>query len=99
MGYYIQTTSNHDKAAAIALAHGGTIVSKYGAEQAMNDPTKGVICVVDNGMFEAAAFAYDHDEFAAFTRPTDRRPIMFVVLDRKVAEKLSDYPLDKRVQS
>ncbi len=92
MGYYIQTSVNKGKARAIVATLGGTIVSQSEAKEAMKDATKGVICVVDNGPFEAAAFCYSDSEFAEFTRADDYfRPKQFVILDRKIAEKESDY--------
>ncbi len=91
MGYYIQTSVIKGKAKEIVSVLGGSIVSQSEANLAMKDATKGVICVVDNGPFEAAAFCYSENEFAEFTREDDFRPKQFVVLDRKIAEKESDY--------
>ena len=92
MGYYIETSGYRNKAEDIVARHSGKIVSREEARQAMDDPALGVVVVVDNGAFEAAGFAYDLREFEAFTSPDDDRPKKFVVIDRKLAEKLSDYP-------
>jgi hypothetical protein len=92
MGYYLQTgQSLHGKAQIIADEHGGEIVDQATAEVAMSDPTKAVICVVNNGPFEAAAFAYDMAEFREFTRPDETRPQTFVVMDREIAKRESGY--------
>jgi hypothetical protein len=91
MGYYIQTPSVKGKAEYIATQYKGRIASYTKALDAMNDSTKGVIVVVDNGFFEAAGFAFNQSEFEAFTQLSDDRPREFVILDRDVAEKLSGY--------
>lgn len=90
MGYYFNGSSNTGKAAELVRNHGGKIVNEQTALAALQDG-QGVFCVVDNGMFEAAGFAFDADEFNAFTLPSDYRPKTFVVLDRKIAEMLSNY--------
>lgn len=82
MGYYIQTPgSDHDKARIIATRHNGKLIAQ---PESFNDipADKALICIVDNGAFEAAALAYDADEFAVFTDPEDERPKQFVLLDK-----------------
>lgn len=91
MGYYIQTSGNKGKAEYIAADHDGKLVSEEEAEVAMTDPTKGVVCVVDNGPFEAALFCYDQDEFDQTLNPDDPRPRQYVIIDREKAEELSGY--------
>ena len=92
MGYYLQVPMPHGKALELAAKHGGELVSKEQAAEAMNDPTKGVVVVVDNGPFEAAGFAFDQGEWEAFNLPGDKRPRKFVVLDRETAERESGFP-------
>ena len=94
MGYYIQTDGTHGKAAYIVRALGGELVSQEAASAAIDDPTKGVVVVVNNGPFEAAAFAYDRREFNAFTGTSDTRPKKFVIVDRSVAVEKSGFPPD-----
>lgn len=91
MGYYIETHSTHDKAA--------TILSKVeGAELVDGTPRwedlpegRAYICVVDNRIFEAAAFAYDADEFKVFSDPSDYRPKQWLTIPRETAEHLTGY--------
>ena len=52
---------------------------------------KALIVVVDNFHFESAGFAYDDAELQAFTDPTDPRPRRFLVIDRALAVKLTNY--------
>lgn len=79
------------KAYEIARRFGGKIVTITDALRAMADPTKGIIVVVNNGPFQAAAFAFDMDEFDEFHRAGDIRPKQYVILDREIAEKASGY--------
>jgi hypothetical protein len=41
-----------------------------------------LVCVVNNGPFGAAAYAYDKGEFMAFTDPSDPRPKRWFVWDK-----------------
>lgn len=72
MGYYINQNSKNqplgsDKAASLIAD---------GAKRISFDPkefTENLVCVVDNGAFQAAAYVYSQGEFEAFTQPTDTR--------------------------
>ena len=57
MGYYLQTESNLDKADALVAMYGAEIISKPRsfAEVPAN---KALICVVSNGIFEAAGYCF-----------------------------------------
>jgi len=91
MGFYIEGPVL-GKAEHIVDNLGGTAVTQEEAAQAMNDPSKGVIVVVNNqGVFEAAAFAFSQQEFDEFVDPSDQRPKKFVVMDRARAEAESGY--------
>ena len=94
MGYYIQTKDNHGKAEEIAREHGGKIVDELTAGMTMMDKDFAVIVVINNGPFEAAGFAFDDDEFKAFTALDDPRPRKFVILDRDTAKELTGYKYD-----
>jgi len=48
-----------------------------------------LVCVVENGTFDAAAYCYDEAEFADFTDPSDRRRKTWLVVPN--AAKLSGY--------
>lgn len=92
MGYYIQTGTAKGKATEIEREHGAIRVTQDDAQHCIVDPALAVIVVVDNGPFEAAAFAYNKDEFEAFTLTHDRRPKVFLVMDRKTAKAVTDCP-------
>lgn len=90
MGYYIQTSRNKGKAAAIVELHAARFISKKEAENYIDDPSKAVIIVVDNGPFEAAGFDYDRREWQAFTSPADDSPKQYLVMDRKKGERIDE---------
>lgn len=90
MGYYIETDDHLNKAEKIANSFNGVIVSQSQAREAMTEPDIGVICVVNNGPFEAAAFAFNMSEFEEFAR-YDGRPKKWVLISRKDAERESGY--------
>jgi len=82
MGYYINQDSNGNhigttfsQKIASLLADGATKINK---------PTEweeGLVCVVDNGMFAAAAYAYDEREMEAFLS-TSGRPSQWLKFDK-----------------
>lgn len=74
MGYYIEVPENHGKAQQIVDIHGGTILERMPETFADIPEGQALICVVDNGPFEAAAFCYNEEEFAAFNTPDDVGP-------------------------
>jgi hypothetical protein len=89
MGFYIKCEGSKNKANQIVSAFDARIVSKEMAE-AFVESEKAVICIVDNGPFEAAAFCYDMSVFEAFSRKDDTRPKVWLVVDNKaLIEKAS----------
>lgn len=90
MGYYIEVEKNLDKASQI--------MGKYGATQ-IDKPTKfsdipndrALICVVNNGMFEAAGYCYDSQEYSEFSDPSDNRPKQWLLMDLELAKKLTNF--------
>jgi len=82
MGKYINQTTNgtvnasaKSKIDAI-VADGGKVIPQ---------PTSFVpnlVCVVDNGFFGAAAYAYSEREFKDFTLPSDNRPKVWIIWDK-----------------
>jgi hypothetical protein len=88
MGYYIEVPSNTGKAKLIEELHDGTILARQPDWNEFPDDLA-IIVVVDNGLFEAAGYAYSEEEYRAFTRPSDLRPKTFLVMPRDKAEELS----------
>lgn len=89
MGYYIETPEHRNKAKQIANLYGGQIVPMPEFSKVPSD--KAVIVVVSNFAFDAAAYAYNQDEFDAFHEPGDFRPKQYILMDKKQAEKWSGY--------
>ncbi|KKM62350.1 hypothetical protein LCGC14_1522510 [marine sediment metagenome] len=91
MGYYIETPGHtHGKAQQIIDVHGAELLSR--APLSVDDvpADKAIICVVDNGPFEAAAFAYNDEELRDFTHP-DPRPKQWLLMDRAKACELTGF--------
>jgi hypothetical protein len=90
MGYYIQTKGHHNKAEQICLDNKEASIIPQ--PLLFDEVASGMalICVVDNGPFEAAAYCYSEKEFEAFTEPDGRRK-KWLVMDKAKAEKLSGY--------
>lgn len=81
MGYYIQCDKPRNKAQQIAEKLDGIEISRDEAEMIIKEQLGAVICVVDNGPFEAAAYIYNLDEFRQFSRPEDNRPKTWLVVN------------------
>lgn len=98
MGYYIQTPgSDWRKAEIICRCYGGKIIPQPKSFDEIS-PDLGLVCVVRNPWFEAAAFAFCKEEFEAFLpTETDSRIREWLVIDRKKAEELSQLPERFRV--
>lgn len=90
MGYYIQGPTK-GKAAFICQTYGGFLTSlQHGRETIKERPDLALICVVDNGAFEAAGFAYDERELEAFAND-DGRAKTWLLLDRDKVKELTGY--------
>lgn len=78
MGYYLEVPSpqqRFDKAKTLCEIHGGIEISLQEAQNLIKNPeSTAVVCVVNNGVFEAAAYCYSEKEFQAFSRNDDHRP-------------------------
>jgi len=89
MGYYIQGPA---KGKAKMLLDEEDAFLLEGLEQAREAFAEGfgVICVVDNGPFEAAGFAFSQNELEVFIHP-DGRPKTWLAMDLERARELSGY--------
>jgi hypothetical protein len=87
MGYYIEAPTDHGKA--------DYLVTAYGAEMLPFAPTwdehSAIICVVNNGFFEAAALCYSATELADFNNAADRRHKTWLRMDKTTAHNLAGY--------
>jgi len=88
MGFYIEGPLKC-KAQYIVSEYDGKIIPQpYSFSEIPED--KAIICVVDNGPFEAAGFCHSEREFECFTNP-DPRPKRWLIMDLKLAQKLSGF--------
>ena len=87
MGYYLQTPGrHHGKADALIQKYGGFEISSPPDSLSDLMPNQALICVVDNGPFEAAGLAYSEEELEAFATETtldNPRPMRWIVLGNK----------------
>lgn len=81
MGYYIQTSEPKGKVEAICKGLNGIEITQDEAAFFVKEQMGAVICVVDNGKFEAAAFCHNLDEFRVFSDPQDDRPKRWVMVE------------------
>ena len=93
MGYYIETGTRKGKAEQIMDSLDAIEISQDEARIFLEEGTDcAIICVVDNGPFEAAAYCHDLKEFGQFTLSIDDRPkIWLMVNDRSRVETLTGY--------
>lgn len=86
MGYYINKLPDGRLLPAIGKA---TFLERFaGAERTDISFKENLVCVVDNGLFDAAGYAYDEREFLDMARADGRKKIWLIVPD---AAKLSGY--------
>jgi len=90
MGFYIEVTKNRGKAQQIVKLYGGRIVHYA---PTFDDITQNdaIICVVDNGLFEAACFCHSQDELRRIWSGITGRPVTWVIMDRTKACELTGY--------
>ena len=88
MGFYIEGPAK-DKASFITVEYGGKVISEPDSFEDIPEEL-GIICIVDNGPFEAAGFAFNEREFSVFKHP-DGRPRIWMTMERKTAEELTGY--------
>lgn len=92
MGYYIQVPKNTGKADQLVALHGASFLE---SDPVWSDvpEDKALICVVDNGPFEAAGLCYSADELEAFVMPDtgSQRPRTWLLMDKTKAHELAGY--------
>jgi hypothetical protein len=95
MGYYLNYTRMNEPLPAIGKAN---ILARSSGVEEISQPKsydsvpsdKAIICVVNNGMFEAAGYAFCKEEFEVFTRP-DGRSKRWFLMDKQLVNDLTGY--------
>jgi hypothetical protein len=90
MGYYIETGEILNKVKDICKMYNAINIPRPKDFNEIPED-KALICVVDNILFEAACFCYNENEFKAFTNIDDLRRRSWLLMDRKLAEKLTNF--------
>lgn len=90
MGYYIETGSPMDKAQWIVDNMQGQRIEQPRSFDSV-PADKALVCVIDNGFFEAAGYCYDGREFFAFTDESDNRPKEWLLVDLEPVQKATGY--------
>lgn len=80
MGFYIEVTENKRKAKQLIFLYGATRIS---VPTYPPPPGEVIICVVDNGPYEAVAICYSEQEMQEFNDPDDDRRKEWLLMDRK----------------
>jgi hypothetical protein len=89
MGYYIEVPKNLNKAAQLMDLYGAELMPMdMGFSEIPAD--KALICVVQNGLFDAVGYAFDETEFRAFSEP-DGRTRTWLLMDKKLVHQLTKY--------
>ena len=92
MGYYVETSGIHGKAAELVSEHGAVVIeapSKFAPP-----PDAALICVVDNGWMEAAGIMYDEREYEAFADPGDPRPKVWLTMPKATVVEMNPAAAD-----
>ena len=86
MGYYINQTS---KGVQLPSCDKADYLLLDGAVEVKAEFQPNLICVVENGIFDAAAYVFSVHEFEDFNDARDRRPKRWLIHPR--AKELSGY--------
>jgi hypothetical protein len=88
MGYYIEVPQNLHKAEQIINMY-NAIQLPSAPHSVSQLPNMAVICVVENGLFDAACYCYNDREIAAFADPNDHRRKTWLGMSKPLAKKLT----------
>jgi len=95
MGHYLNTSGKRP----LGPKHkGNTLISDAGAVPLFDPPKKfrdipdgkALICIIDNGPFEAALLVHDENELRVSTN-VGNRPTAWLLMDKKLAHELAGF--------
>lgn len=95
MGYYVnhETLGNNNKAEKLIKNFGAVEFTGILIDFSSTPKNKAIICVIENGPFDAVGLAFSEKEMQEFMRPDDRKKT-WLYIDKKLAHKLSGYKED-----
>lgn len=94
MGYYIGCELPKGKAQYLIEKYGASLVAtSFGMGDYISrlPEDKALICVIDNGPFEAAGLMYDQKELDVFVADSTGRRKTWLTMDKDLAYELSGY--------
>jgi len=86
VGYYIEVPEPINKASQLVVLHEAVAIPPPRSFDAIPSD-QALICVVENGMFDAAGVCYDEKEFSAFNHPDGRRKF-WLLMNKEEAIRL-----------
>lgn len=93
MGYYLNNPfmGRYDKALFLVEHHGA---EKIPVPPVFEDvpEDKALVCVVENGHFDAAALIYSADEMSSVRLPSDGRRKTWLLMKKETAHQMAAYP-------
>ncbi|HET6887744.1 MAG TPA: hypothetical protein VFH87_07450 [Candidatus Udaeobacter sp.] len=92
MGYYVELPLPREKAEQLVRLYGAELVLSPEDFNFKGDDA--LICVVENGLFDAAGIAYSPHERDEFNDPEDTREKVWLKLPKKVAIELCPHAKD-----
>lgn len=89
MGYYINSTSKGKHLGFSAKTKEQALIQDGATPTDGKTFEDNLVCIVDNGHFAAAAYAYSKEEYEDFINPRDTRPKTWLIYEH--AKELSGY--------
>jgi hypothetical protein len=96
MGYYIQTDDSHNKAEYLITNYGATQLASAPVWESVPD-SLAIICIIDNGKFEAACYIFNPRELARFKYSSDSRPKTWLTMPKLITNHLTGYK-ERKIQ-
>lgn len=90
MGFYIQGPSQN-KASYLIREFEAVALTKQPEDMSFLYADEALVCVVENGPFDAAGYCFNDREFEAFNSPGDNRRKTWLIMKKDVVEKLTGY--------
>ena len=87
MGHYLEVPERNNKRAQLIKLHGAEDIGLPPASLARVPKGKTLICVVENGPFDAAGIAYSDEELKEF-KVLDGRPRTWLLMDTEEVVKM-----------
>jgi len=92
MGYYINTPMVLGKAGYLKQMYGAKEIECPGSLNEISVEGMGLVCVIENPMFDAAGYIYDDNELRrAKPTHTDKRKRTWLIFDKQKVENLSGF--------